>query len=116
MIKYNLECECGHTFESWFLNSTKYESLIKKKLINCVKCSSTKVKKTLMTPNLSGKSNKVKKNCKNVGDDFPQEARRIHYDKNSSKGIYGKATSEETEELMEEGIEVTTIPWIKDEN
>jgi len=137
MIKYNLECECGHTFESWFLNSTKYESLIKKKLINCVKCSSTKVKKTLMTPNLSGKSNKAKKNnkvekivkkelvkfrkyieknCKNVGDDFPQEARRIHYDENSSKGIYGKATSEETEELMEEGIEVTTIPWIKDEN
>ena len=110
MIKYNLECECGHTFESWFLNSTKYESLIKKKLINCVKCSSTKVKKTLMTPNLSGKSNKAKKNnkvekivkkelvkfrkyieknCKNVGDDFPQEARRIHYDENSSKGIYG---------------------------
>ena len=102
MIKYNLECECGHTFESWFLNSTKYESLIKKKLINCVKCSSTKVKKTLMTPNLSGKSNKVKKNnkiekivkkelvkfrkyieknCQDVGDNFTQEARSIHYDK-----------------------------------
>ena len=55
----------------------------------------------------------IEKNCKNVGDNFPQEARSIHYDKKSSKGIYGKATPEETKELMEEGIDVTTFPWIK---
>ena len=137
MIKYNLECECGSSFESWFSNSTEYETLIKKKLINCVQCNSTVVRKTLMTPNLSGKSNKVKKNnkferivrkelvkfrnyieknCKDVGDNFPREARSIHYDKNSSKSIYGKATPEETEELLEEGIDVATVPWIKDEN
>ena len=137
MIKYNLECECGHVYESWFSSSIEYESLIKKKLINCVQCNSTVVRKTLMTPNLSGKSNKVKKNnkferivrkelvkfrnyieknCKDVGDNFPREARSIHYDKNSSKSIYGKATPEETEELLEEGIDVATIPWIKDEN
>ena len=137
MIKYNLECESGHTFESWFSNSKEYESLNKKKLINCIQCNSTVVRKTLMTPNLPGKSNKIKKNnkfekivkkelvkfrkyieknCKNVGNNFPHEARSIHYDKTSSKGIYGKATPEETEELLEEGIEVTTVPWIKDEN
>ena len=90
-----------------------------------------------MAPNLSGKSNKIKKNnkfekmvkkeliefrkyiernCKDVGDNFLQEARSIHYDKNSSKGIYGKATPEEAEELLEEGIDVATVPWIKDEN
>ena len=132
MIKYNLECECGHVYESWFSSSTEYESLIKKKLINCVQCNSTVVRKTLMTPNLSGKSNKVKKNnkferivrkelvkfrnyieknCKDVGDNFPQEARSIHYDKKTSKGIYGKATPRETAELLEEGIEVSTVPW-----
>jgi len=137
MIKYNLECECGHAFESWFLSSIEYESLNKKKLINCIQCNSTVVKKTLMTPNLSGKSNKIKKsnkfekivkkelvkfrkyiekNCKDAGNNFLQEARSIHYDKTSSKGVYGKATPEETEELLEEGIDVTTIPWIKDEN
>ena len=55
----------------------------------------------------------IEKNCKNVGDNFPQEARSIHYDKKSFKGIYGKATPEETEELIEEGIDVTTFPWIK---
>ena len=132
MIKYNLECEYGHVYESWFLSSTEYETLIKKKLINCVQCNSTVVRKTLMTPNLSGKSNKVKKNnkfekivrkelvkfrnyieknCKDVGDNFPQEARSIHYDKKTSKGIYGKATPRETAELLEEGIEVSTVPW-----
>ena len=137
MIKYNLECECGYCFESWFSSSTEYESLIKKKLINCIQCNSALVRKTLMAPNLSGKSNKIKKNnkfekmvkkelvkfrkyiernCKDVGDNFTQEARSIHYDKNSSKGIYGKATPEEAQELLEEGIDVATVPWIKDEN
>ena len=53
----------------------------------------------------------IEKNCKNVGDNFPQEARSIHYDKKTSKGIYGQATPEETAELLEEGIDVTTIPW-----
>ena len=91
-----------------------------------------------MAPNLSGKSNKItkenkleksvkkqlldfrkyiEKNCKNVGENFTQEARSIHYDKKTSKGIYGKATLEETNELLEEGIEVATIPWVdKSEN
>ena len=45
-------------------------------------------------------------------DNLPQEARNIYYDKRKNKNIYGKATLEETEELREEGIELTTIPWI----
>ena len=53
----------------------------------------------------------IEKNCKNVGDNFSREARNIHYDKKTSKGIYGKATPEETAELLEEGIDVATIPW-----
>ena len=52
-----------------------------------------------------------------VGNDFPREARSIHYDKKTSKGIYGKTTPEEASELIEEGIEVATIPWVeKSEN
>ena len=30
MIKYNLECSCGETFESWFQNSNEYEKLLKR--------------------------------------------------------------------------------------
>jgi len=138
MIKFDLTCKCGQTFESWFSSSEEYNSLLKKKLINCIYCNSTSVKKSIMAPNLSSKSNKVietdksaknirqellkfrkyiEKNCRNVGDNFAQEARNIHYDKKLSKGIYGKATPEETLELEDEGIDVETIPWVdKSEN
>ena len=110
----------------------------KKKLIKCIYCDSSSIKKSVMAPNLSSKSNKIpkktkfeknikkqlldfrkyiEKNCKNVGGNFSKEARSIHYEKKNSQGIYGKATPEETSELIEEGIEVVTIPWIdKSEN
>ncbi len=133
MIKYNLICNCGKTFESWFSSSNEFDSLCKKKLIRCIYCESALVKKTVMAPSLTRKSNEVltktkleknikkqlinfrkyiEKNCKNVGKRFTQEARNIHYDKKTSQGIYGRATPEETSELLEEGIEVASIPWI----
>ena len=133
MIKYNLICKCGESFESWFLSSSGFDSLCKKKLIKCIYCGSLSVKKSVMAPNLPSKSNKIlkktkleknikkqlldvrkyiEKNCKNVGENFTREARSIHYDKKTSQGIYGKATPEETSELLEEGIEVATIPWV----
>ena len=58
----------------------------------------------------------IEKNCEDVGDRFPQEARNIHYDKKTSKGIYGKATPEETSEFIEEGIDIYTLPWIDDKS
>ena len=138
MIKYNLICECTKTFESWFASSQEFDSLCKKKLVKCIYCDSSSITKTIMAPNVSSKSNKIletnklekniknrlinfrkyiEKNCKNVDKNFSQEARRIHYDKKKSQGIYGKATPEETSELQEEGIEVITIPWVdKSEN
>ena len=138
MIKYNLECECGKDFESWFSSSAEYDVLKKRKLVSCIYCNSTSVKKSIMSPNLPVKSQKkskkvqleqnikkqllnfrryIEKNCKDVGENFTKEARSIHYDKKKSLGIYGKATPEETSELIEEGIEVATIPWVdKSEN
>jgi len=132
MIKYNLKCKCGKTFESWFASSVEIDSLSKKNFIKCIYCDSSQIKKSVMAPNLSTKSNKIpnktkleknikkqiknfkkyiEKNCRNVGENFSKEARRIHYDNKNSKGIYGKATREETLELLDEGIEVMTIPW-----
>ena len=138
MIKYNLICDCGKTFESWFSSSIEFDSLCKKKIVKCIYCNSSHVKKTVMAPSLASKSNKIlqktklekdikkqlldfrkyiEKNCKNVGENFSKEARSIHYEKKNSQGIYGKATPEETSELLEEGIEVVTIPWVdKSEN
>ena len=59
MIKYNLECECGKKFESWFLSSVEYDDLRKKNFINCIYCNSISVKKTVMAPNLTTKTNKI---------------------------------------------------------
>ena len=138
MIKYNLTCKCNCTFDNWFASSEEFVRLLKKKLITCIECNSNNVKKSIMSPNVSS-SKKVedinykfqkdvrkkiieyqkfiKENCKYVGDNFAQEARSIHYDKKNTKGIYGKVTAEEIDELNEEGIETTTIPWFdKTEN
>ena len=133
MIKYNLICKCQHVFDSWFINSKEFERLKKKKLITCSVCGSYFVNKSIMSPNLSSKVRKnlklqklqkevknklveytkyIKNNFEYVGKRFVQEARSIHYDKKTSKGIYGKATKEECDELEEEGIETSTIPWV----
>ena len=137
MIKYKLICKnCDLKFDSWFASSNEYERLKKKKILNCIKCNSSKVEKTIMAPKLINskskiekkidlqKYNKVKKtiigyqkfikeNFKYVGDNFAYEARSIHYDsKKKSKGIYGSASKQDLKELKEEGIDAQMIPWI----
>ena len=135
MIKYNLKCKNKHEFESWFSSSKEFEKLKSKKIIECTFCGTKNVQKSIMSPSVINKEQKeknikssryikkirqdllkmrsfIEKNFKYVGDNLPQEVRNIYYDKSKNKNIYGKATLEETEELREEGIELTTIPWI----
>lgn len=56
MIRYNLRCEKGHAFESWFQSSGAYDSQVKRKLVNCPNCGSAKVEKAIMAPRIVGKS------------------------------------------------------------
>ena len=139
MIKYKLFCKnCNLKFDSWFASSNEYERLIKKKLLNCHKCNSVKVEKTIMAPRLINSKSKIdekvnlkkylkvkktiidyqkfiKDNFKYVGDNFAYEARSIHYNnKKREKGIYGTASKKEVEELSEEGIDTEIIPWVND--
>lgn len=139
MIKYILKCKKNHEFESWFSNSKEYEKLKKRKLIECIYCKSFEVEKTIMSPRIANlkKTSKneiiekefkkikkdlmnikkfVKQNFEFVGDRFSKEVKNMYYDKKSNKNIYGTATKKEKEELQSEGIELTTIPWIKDDN
>ena len=46
----------------------------------------------------------------NVGREFPEQARRIHYGESPRRSIRGQASREEAEELREEGIEVLSLP------
>ena len=52
MIRYTLNCDNGHTFESWFANSSAYDKQAKRSLIACPVCNSSKVEKAIMAPRL----------------------------------------------------------------
>ena len=54
----------------------------------------------------------VETNFDNVGERFPEEARKIHHGEVDKRDIYGKATDEEASELKEEGIEIGQLPWL----
>lgn len=57
----------------------------------------------------------VEKNAENVGRQFPNEARKIHYGDSEHRAIYGQATAEETRSLIDEGVEVMPLPLLPDE-
>ena len=59
---------------------------------------------------------KIREECRDVGNDFADEARKIHYGEVEPEGIYGQATAEEREALDEEGIEIMDMPWLPKDN
>ena len=68
MIKYKLECEeCKNSFDSWFGSSKEYDKLKKLNLINCNRCGSSEVKKSLMSPQIINKKDFLKRN-KNLNE------------------------------------------------
>ena len=140
MIKYNLKCDNNHEFESWFSDSNEFNKLNKKKLLECIYCSSNKIQKSIMSPMVSGiKLNEdkmslldqkllheknqliklrkhIEKNFEFVGDKFSEKVRDVYYDKETKKSIYGTTTPEEKKELEEEGIDLLSVPWVSKDN
>ena len=140
MIKYNLKCDNNHEFESWFSDSSEFNKLNKKKLLECIYCSSNKIQKSIMSPMVSGTKLKedkinlldqkllneknqliklrkhIEKNFEFVGDKFSEKVRDVYYDKETKKRIYGTTTPEEKKELEEEGIDLLSIPWVSKDN
>ena len=140
MIKYNLKCDNNHEFESWFSDSNEFNKLNKKKLLECIYCSSNKIQKSIMSPMVSGTKLKedkinlldqkllneknqliklrkhIEKNFEFVGDKFSEKVRDVYYDKESKKSIYGTTTPDEKKELEEEGIDLLSIPWVSKDN
>ncbi len=150
MIHYNLRCERGHAFESWFQSSSAYEAQEKRKLVNCPACGSTKVERAIMAPQIVGKKGRespvttpaaaapeaappastpllmaqerelraklkelrdhIVKNADNVGERFPNEARKMHYGDIEHRPIYGEASPDEARALIDEGVDVAPLP------
>ncbi len=137
MISFNLICKNEHEFEGWFQNSADFEKQAKKQLIECPVCGDTGVEKSLMAPAVGAKTavlaqrvekaeaekklrkmlgemrDYVETNFDDVGDNFPDEARKIYYGESEERGIYGNASDEEAKDLAEEGVPVGRLPWAK---
>ena len=131
MIVFNLICsDCTYSFEGWFDNTKIFNSQKRNKLINCPNCENSNIKKALVAPNLSKKSNsektknkktlasnikKIKKiveeNFDYVGDSFSEEAKKIKYGETKDRPSYVEATVEQTKDLLEEDINVTPLPF-----
>ena len=136
MIKYTLNCKNGHQFDSWFSNSESFENLKEKGHLECAICSSKEVEKSLMAPRITSDSEernktflsaqsalekeikalkkKIKTTAKDVGENFPQEARAIYYGEKEEKPIIGKTTVDEAKDLAEEGVPFIPLPWSDD--
>jgi hypothetical protein len=55
------------------------------------------------------------KNADNVGNKFPEEARKMHYGETEHRSIYGEASPEEAKKLIEEGVEVHPLPVLPED-
>ena len=139
MIRYDLVCENEHFFESWFKDSKTYQKQLKANEIVCPECSSCSISKSLMAPGIPKKTNtkngnviansssstlnnairkirnEIKKNSEYVGEKFPEEARKIHYNEAEMRSIYGEASKKEITDLVDEGIDIIQIPEIPDD-
>jgi hypothetical protein len=57
----------------------------------------------------------VMKNAENVGKDFVEEARKMHFGETEERSIYGEADLAEAKALLEEGIDVLPLPVVPDD-
>ncbi|MCQ4632764.1 DUF1178 family protein [Shinella sp. CPCC 100929] len=140
MIRYELSCDNGHTFEGWFGSADDFDRQQKMALVSCPTCGSAHVAKRLMAPSVStarkrkrrqelvvqagqkemmGKLREIvtaiRANSEDVGERFPEEARKIHYGETEQRGLIGRASAEEVRDLLEEGVEVAPLPVLPDE-
>ncbi|MEX1661961.1 DUF1178 family protein [Thioclava sp. 15-R06ZXC-3] len=140
MIRYSLQCDKGHRFDSWFPSADGFEALSRAGQLDCAICGSTVVSKSLMAPSVTPARDKVatptdperplstpqneteqalakmrreiEKNSDYVGMNFATEARAIHSGDSPTRAIHGEAKLEEAREMLEEGIPVMPLPFL----
>ncbi len=133
MIVYQLTCGQGHFFEGWFASGEACEKQAAAGQLQCPSCSSPDVRKLPAAPHVHTSGGEaataqppagarvrheallamrkfILSNTENVGRQFAEVARRIHYEEERSRGIRGQVTVEEAEELREEGVPAYAVP------
>lgn len=140
MIRYSLSCDRAHEFEGWFSQSDDFDRQKASGFLTCPSCGSAEVFKMLMAPSVSTARKKevqqalavstaqkqaleklkeavreIRSNSEDVGERFPEEARKIHYGEAEARGIIGEASPVEVQSLIEEGIEIAPLPVLPDD-
>lgn len=140
MIHYSLQCEQEHGFEGWFASIADFDRQKVAGFVTCPFCASKNVSKMLMAPNVATGRQKdktqavvmdnmrrdmiakikdavkeIRANADDVGERFPEEARKIHYGETEARGIIGQASPDEAQALTEEGIEIAALPVFPDD-
>jgi len=131
----DLRCTHGHRFEGWFGSEDELVTQLEQARVECPLCGDTAVTRLPSAPRLNlstaptddGPKQSVTQSpnlqamwlqavrhvlekTEDVGEGFPEEARRIHYGEAPERGIRGRASRAETDALREEGIEVMPLP------
>jgi hypothetical protein len=139
MIVFDLRCAHGHAFEGWFASGEEFTRQQDAHLVRCPVCDDARIERqpsarvrvrkggatSDATPasapqesiagfpaELIAKLREIVRNTEDVGERFPEEARKIHYDEVPQRAIRGTATAEEARELADEGVDFAPIPPI----
>ena len=135
----NLRCTQDHRFEGWFSSDDDFSDQGARGLVACPMCDDKAITRLPSAPRLNFSTQRggarepaagdaaevaearaqgrwlravrdMMANTEDVGDRFPEEARRIHYGEAAERGIRGRASADDAEALREEGIEVVSVP------
>lgn len=140
MIQYSLQCAQGHRFDAWFKSATAYDEQQARGIVTCAQCGDAHVEKAPMAPNVARTDKarmplsaahpdaakfremlrryrqKVVSEADYVGENFAEEARKIHFEETEARGIYGEATRDEVAGLIDDGIDFLPLPDVADDN
>jgi hypothetical protein len=132
----NLRCAHDHRFEGWFASDDDFVSQGERGLVTCPICDDKAITRLPSAPRLNVSKQRdgeiapraqaeiaqakvqnqwlravreMMRTTEDVGDRFPEEARRIHYGETQERGIRGHASREDADALREEGIEVVSV-------
>ena len=131
MIVLDLVCDRQHRFEGWFANADAFADQLARGLVECPHCGSTQIERRPSAPYVNTATTRgeamppaqqidpaqiaaalrlAAHSAEDVGEQFPAEARRIHYGEAEARSIRGRASGDDLGELLEEGILVLPVP------
>ncbi len=130
----NLRCALDHRFEGWFASDDDFQLQGERGLMACPLCDDKTISRLPSAPRLNVSRHRADvppppaaiaqaraqgqwmravremiHNTEDVGERFPEEARRIHYGEAQERNIRGQASVADAAALRDEGIEVVSV-------